>query len=398
MFKIITRLSKLEMNSTTRFGIDFAYPSDEIFLDSATYGKMPVSSIEKMTDIYTKGLVVTKAMYHEASKANTELESCRKALSSIFHTESSQISFLPSKESAIINLLHSFDWADKGKIITSVLEDHSLLAPLININNLHGNEIDYLSLNDEKNLLDNLSEKLTSLTPTIGTNREWGKISKICKENDAIFILDISNSVGHEEILLENDSPDIAVSTGISGALGPQGIAFQILSKEINEQVDPILVGGTSVLALEETMYHLSSNAQKYEAGIINLAGIVGLTNSLEILSEFGFNKIEKHEKRLHTIVREKLRDLPNIDLYEIEQTDFKTITTFGSREINAHDIALAMEDQKGIRVLSGALCAHLFIYDLPYNSVIRLSTHLYNTEEEVRVFLETLEELMNQL
>jgi len=394
------------MNSTTRFGIDFAYPSDEIFLDSATYGKMPVSSIEKMTDTYTKGLVVTKAMYQESSKANAKLESCRRALSSIFHTESSQISFLPSKESAIINILHSFNWADKGKIITSVLEDHSLLAPLININNLHGNEIDYLSLKDEENLLDILSEKLTSktdvvllssLTPTIGTNREWGKISKICKENDAIFILDISNSVGHENILLENDSPDIAVATGISGALGPQGIAFQILSKEINEQVNPILVGGTSVLALEETMYQLNSNAQKYEAGIINLAGIIGLTNSLDILSDFGFNKIEKHEKGLHTIVREKLRDLPNVDLYELEQTDFKSITTFGSREVNAHDIALAMEDLKGIRVLSGALCAHLFIYDLPYNSVIRLSTHLYNTEEEVKVFLETFEELINQ-
>ncbi len=104
--------------STQRFGIEFSLRPQQIYLDSATIGKMPISSIEKMTDYYkTLGSAPVRGMNNETVTSNKILKTCRNSLSQIFSVDPKQISFLPSRESAIINSLFSLGSLKEKRII-----------------------------------------------------------------------------------------------------------------------------------------------------------------------------------------------------------------------------------------------------------------------------------------
>jgi cysteine desulfurase/selenocysteine lyase len=295
----------------------------------------------------------------------------------------------------------------KRRVVTSILEDHSILAPVIKTHQSFGTELQYFNLDDEQQLVDKIQEQVTtksdililsSLTPTNGVKRDWKEIAKLCHEIEATFVLDFSNSVGHEPIELDNISPDIALTASCVGALGPQGLALQILSNDIDKEMDPLIVGGGSIIALEETMFHLTSSSSKFECGIMNLANITGLANSLELLSEIGLTKIQEHEAKLSAKVKNGLRDLSGIELIGIEGVEYGPITTFANKNLDANDIAIILDDMKNIIIRSGTLCAHLFMYELQYNDLARISTHLYNTEDEIKILVEFLEEILSQI
>jgi cysteine desulfurase/selenocysteine lyase len=158
--------------------------------------------------------------------------------------------------------------------------------------------------------------------------------------------------------------------------------------------MDPLIVGGGSIIALEETMYHLTSSGSKFECGIMNLANISALVTSLNTLSQIGLSKIYEHEKSLNDFLRKEISNLEAFDLIGIEGVEYGPITTFASQILDANDISIILDDMKNIIIRSGTLCAHLFIYDLPYNDLARVSTHLYNTKEEIRILTETISSL----
>ncbi len=396
------------MSSINRFGIDFNIKPNQIYLDSATIGKMPLSSIDTITKFYKDGGgVPVRGMYNEISQANSLLETNRRELANLFKVEPIQLSFFPSREVILTNALYSLPEIKNRKIVTSVLEEHSVIAPAIRVNNDLGTKIEYLNTKDEIDVLDKINEKinskedillLSSLTATNGVIRNWSEIAKICQDSGATFIVDISYSVGHEEILFDNILPDIVISSGCIGALGPQGTAFQVTSNETYKEMNPLIVGGGSIITLEEEYYLLNSSGSKFETGLINLANISSMVNSMKLLSEVGFSKIQEHEKKLGVLLRKGLSEIEGIEVMKLENAEYGTIISFGSEIIEAHDFALVLEDLKNIQVRSGALCSHLFMYELKFSDIVRVSTHLYNTKEEIQIFLETLSALIQQL
>jgi len=264
-----------------------------------------------------------------------------------------------------------------------------------------------LNSQDEVDMLDRITEKLkskedilllSSLTPTNGVKRDWSQITKICKDIEATFILDISHAIGHKEIMFNEIMPDIVISSGCIGALGPPGTAFQITTEEIYKEMDPLIVGGGSIITLDEKYYLLNSSGSKFETGILNCANISAMVNSLNVLSKVGLSKIEQHERKLRSILSRGLSDFEVLEINTINNAEYGPIISIGSEIIEAHDFALILEDLKNIQVRSGALCSHLFMYELKFSDIVRISTHLYNTEEEIKIFLETIAVILNQM
>jgi len=393
------------MSFITRFGEEFTILEGKIYLDSATMGKMPVSSLNKMISYYKEinGAAV-RSMSQEASAANKVIEVSRNEIRNFFNSSESHVSFFPTREIALTNALFSLDKMKERKIISSILEEHSLLAPAIRAHSSYGTKINYLTFEEEINLFQSIQEKieregdivlLSSLAVTNGVKRDWAGISKLCKDMGALLFLDISQTIGHEIIDFSETLPDLVISSGCIGALGPQGTAFQIINPDMYENMDPLLVGGGSIIALEEYLYVLENSDSKFEPGIINVPGIVALSNSLKVLSNIGLEKIQNHEKQINELLRKELQNVPNITLMEIDGAEYGPIISFGSDKFEAHDVAMILEETNNIISRSGALCSHLFMYEQKYNDLVRISTHLYNSEEEIRILLEVLTEIM---
>ncbi|MCG3226947.1 MAG: aminotransferase class V-fold PLP-dependent enzyme [Candidatus Heimdallarchaeota archaeon] len=395
-------------NNRHNFNLEFSLPDEDIYLDSATLGRLPTSSIRLIQEFYetTKGGTI-RGTHRLAIEASKVLEEKRNAISKVFKVAPNQLSFLPSREVAVLNSLFYLDKTGKSEILTSVLDDHSILAPLIKFSEIYDMEIDFLSLKDEENLMDKLNERispetkavvLSALTLGIGVKRDWKNISKICKDREVPFILDISHSVGHESYDFTKHSPDIILSSGSSGALGPPGVALQILAKDIDKAFEPFLVGGGSIVSLNTNSFKLLSGSNKYEPGQLNLAAIVGLENSLTELNNIGFEKIKSYEIKLRDLIADGLKSSSKIKLIERNGLEYGPILSFMSEEIDAHDIAIILEDLGKIFVRSGALCSHLFMDEIGKDSLVQVSTHIYNNEEDIRKFNELLNSIMEEI
>lgn len=396
------------MTISSRFGIDFYFSDNEIYLDSATIGKVPVKSVRLVEEFYkVHGGGIGRGTHRKALQASRFLENQREKIAKIFSINNNQLSFIPSRETAVLNALFSLNIPKNKKIITSVLEDHSVLAPTIRYCEINKSELNYLNISDEENIAEAILKKidsnteaviLSALTLGMGVKRDWESISDICKEKEINFILDISYAVGHENFIFKDTIADIIISSGYNGALGPQGTAFQILSKEMLDKTIPLLVGGGSVISLEKQKIKLASGSGKFEPGAINAGAFAGLASSLQLLSDVGFENIKKHETKLRELLTRNLKDIPNIEIIKHEKVIHGPILSFMSELIDAHDIAIILEDLSNIMVRSGALCSHLFMDEIKQDSLVQVSTHLYNTEEEIKIFTETLDSIMNEI
>ncbi len=390
------------------FGLDFHFDENEIYLDSATAAKVPNSSLEIMNRFYTElGSGVNRGTHKKSMNANKMLENSRSTIADVFSVNPSNLAFLPSRETAMTNLLLSGLFNQDDEIIVSTLDDHSILAPIYKLRILTKTDINYVTLEDEYNLVNSIKEKITDKTKAIilstltlgmGVKRNWQELVKIAQDSSIFLILDISNSIGHENYDFSRIMPDATIASGNIGALGPQGTAFQILSDEMIKRFDPILVGGGSIISLDKNDYKLSSNITKFEPGSLNIGGISALANSIDSLSKIGFETIVNHENNLHKFLKKGLQETNKIDIIQQPNLEYGPIISFKSEEIDAHDIAIILEDLGNIFVRSGALCSHLFMDEIKQESLVQVSTHLYNSENDIEKFLETLNSIMSEI
>jgi len=396
------------MTLASKIQDEFDIPKDEIYLDSATIGKLPKKTLKAIFDFYnSNGGGVNRGTHKYAIEASKVLETGRENIARIFKINQKQLSFLPSRESAVLNSLFSISSERENKIIISVLEDHSLIGPAMKFSELTGSNINYLSMNDEQNLLDALQKRISkdssiflfsALTLGMGIKRNWKNISKFCKNNNVRTVMDMSYLVGHESFDFSKVMPDVVLSSSTSGALGPQSIAFQFTSEEINDEMKPLLIGGGSIISLSKNNYKLSNWNNKFETGTINIAAVVGLSKSLQLLDEIGFEVIKNHEKKLRRQLVEGLKSIQNIELVNLDDIENGPVLSFRSESVDSHDIAIILEDIENILVRSGALCSHLFMEEIGQNSLVQLSTHIYNTEEQILTVVDTIKKIMEEI
>jgi cysteine desulfurase/selenocysteine lyase len=66
---------------------------------------------------------------------------------------------------------------------------------------------------------------------------------------------------------------------------------------------------------------------------------------------------------------------------------------------VNPHEISMMLDEMANLFLRAGFHCTHAFHHKHGLdNGTLRPSFYLYNTEEEVDLFLETLEEVLSML
>ncbi|UJG43618.1 MAG: aminotransferase class V-fold PLP-dependent enzyme [Candidatus Heimdallarchaeum endolithica] len=392
------------MQSVKRFNKEFLIDENLIYLDSATTGRLPKESFEEMSSFILECNGFPRGATHKlgicASKA---LRKARESISEFFKVNPKNLFFLPSIEVALINNIFSHNWAEGEEIITSVAEEHSILAPILKGSKKFGYSVTYLTLEDEKDIIKALKNKITektkfvilsAVTYIIGSKRDWRKIIEITKEKKVKFIFDISKIVGHEPLYFKDECPDAVIFSSSVGALGLPGVAVQISKDEYIQEFDPVLVGSNSIRLMKKDEYELAAPSLKYEPGVPNLPGIIALAKSLEVLKEIGLEKIKEHENKLKKIIESKIKEDPNIETITLEGIEKGPIYTLQIKGFDPYDIAIILEDVGNIIVRAGSFCSHLLMDELEKENVLQISTHVFNTEEEINKLFETLKML----
>ena len=83
------------------------------------------------------------------------------------------------------------------------------------------------------------------------------------------------------------------------------------------------------------------------------------------------------------------MRKLDHIDIYGGDEGR-KGVISFNVRDVHPHDVASLM-DSEGIALRAGHHCAQPLMEYLGIGSCCRISFAVYNTEEDIRTFLDVL-------
>ena len=192
---------------------------------------------------------------------------------------------------------------------------------------------------------------------------------------------------------------DALAFTGHKGLLGPQGIGGFVLREHMVTKLTPLIVGGTGSLSHTEKTPRFMPD--KFEAGTLNLPGIMGLAAGVSWLKERGLASIGAHELALTGQLLAGLATLEQQGLLRIVgRRDCEQRTSVVSIAHTHQDIALVayeLAEKYGIATRVGLHCApnaHKTLGTYP-TGTLRVSLGWHNNEAEVATALAALKEVL---
>lgn len=225
------------------------------------------------------------------------------------------------------------------------------------------------------------------------------EVGAICKKHNLFFILDSAQTAGSIAIDMEAMNIDALSFTGHKGLLGPQGIGGFILKDHMISKITPLISGGTGSISHTEDIPDFMPD--RFEAGTMNIPGIIGLNASLKWITETGIGNIYRSEMSLTEHMLNELIKLEattgGIKVVGKKSMDLRTsvisITTPGHEQ---SQIAFALDEDYGIMTRVGLHCApsaHKTLDTYP-TGTIRFSFGPHNTHDEIDIAINALREL----
>ena len=372
-----------------------------VFLDNCSTTFKPQCVIDAMDEYYTKYTSNShRGDYDLSVNADTMIENARKEVASFINSEVNEVVFT-SGATGGLNLVaygYALKYLKKGdEIILSVAEHASNVLPWFRIAELTGAVIKYVEIVNGRILPENLRKVVTNKTKIVslahvgnvlGYIADVKEFAKIAHEHGAIMVCDGAQSVPH----VKTDFKDLDVDFLAFSAhkmCGPTGVGALIGKYELLQKMDPFTTGGgmNSVFKKDGTVdYRLPPH--KFEAGTLNVAGIIGFGRAVKFIKEIGIDNIHEHDHELLEYAIKKLEGYKDIIIYNKDAKN--GILTFNIKGVFPQDEATLM-NYKGIAIRSGEHCAKLLDNYLETKATCRMSTYLYTTKEEIDTFVEAI-------
>ena len=334
----------------------------------------------------------------------------REKFIKLFNGYDSRNIVFTSNATESLNTVISGLFSSEDHVITTEAEHNSVLRPLyklretgLGITFLKIDEVIKFNKNDMKKYLEKNTKAIicTHASNLTGDLLDIKNIGEFCEENNLIFILDASQSLGIIPIDVEKYKIDILCFTGHKGLMGPQGTGGIYIKEGID--VKPQKVGGSGVDTYNER--HPITMPEKLEAGTLNGHGIIGLGAAIDFINEKGIKKIYIKENNLMWKFYEGIKDIKGIKIYghfmeKNIKVDRIPILTLNINDIDSGDICSILDEEYNIVTRAGGHCAPLMHKALgtEKQGSVRFSFSYFNTEKEVEKAIFALKKIAQEV
>lgn len=377
-----------------------------IYFDNACMSLKPRQVIGKVNEYYTDYTACAGRSSHKfASKVETEVDKTRHEVKSFINAKHDSEIIFTRNTTEGINLIANSLGLEKGdEVIISDKEHNSNLIPWLKLKKKWIKVVVAESGPDNIFNLENLEKSFTDRTKIVsivhtsnldGVTNPIKEIAKISHENDALLLVDGAQSVPHKNVDVNKLGVDFFAFSGHK-MLGPTGTGVLYGKKELLEKLEQFIVGGETVIDSTYDSYKVEKIPRRFEAGLQDYAGIIGLGEACRYLKRMGVDKIENHEIKLNKMITESLTGNKagnkKIELIGPQEAEKRGgIFSFNIMGMDPHHISRILDASKSIMTRSGAHCVHSWFNKHKMKGSVRASLYLYNTEDEVQVFVDEI-------
>jgi cysteine desulfurase/selenocysteine lyase len=381
-----------------------------VYLDSGATSQKPNKVIDAESDFYRNHNAAAHRGAHQLAEEATEaIENARGVIANFLCGAVDEIVITKSSTEALNLLAYSIGSAPAGnlfhlkpgdEIVVSEMEHHANLIPWQQLAKRTGAVLKWFEVTPAGRLdLSNIEGVITDRTKIValthqsnvlGTIIPLAEIAKRAHAVGAIFILDACQSVPHMPVNVKALDIDFLVFSGHK-TVGPTGVGVLWGRANLLNLLPPFLFGGSMIESVTMTDATWAPAPRKFEAGVPNMAQIVGLGAALNYLSNIGMENIYQHEKALTKYTLEKLQEIDQLRIVGPTDTDSRgSAISFTLGEIHPHDLGQFL-DNAGIAVRTGHHCAWPLTRKMGVPATTRASLYLYNDESDIDALVKAI-------
>lgn len=379
-----------------------------VYFDSAASAQKPESVINAMSDFMrTSYANVHRGIHTLSNEATAAYEGARKSIANFIGAMENEIVFTKGTTEGINLIAHSFGetLVEGDEIIITELEHHANIVPWYMLSQRKGVKLRFADINDDGSLNIEHFQSLLSgntkmvafahISNVLGTRIEIEEMTRLAHAFGAKVLIDGAQGIVHEKIDVKAIDCDFYVFSGHK-LYGPSGIGAVYGKSEILNNLPPFLGGGEMIehVSKEEITYNEAPFL--FEAGTPPITEAVGLKAAIDFLNNIDRGAVLEHENRLYDIAAAELRKRNHIRIFG-ETKNKAPILTFAIDAIHPHDISQIL-DKYGVAIRAGHHCAQPLMQRLGVSATARASFGLYNTENEIDIFLHALDKAIQLL
>ena len=374
-----------------------------IYLDSGATSQKPQSVIDAEVDFYRLHNAAAHRGAHQLAEEATELfEDSRQVVASFLGATANEIVFTKSATESLNLLAYAFSNAEPASrfaigpehsIVVSEMEHHANLIPWQQLAKRSGAELTWFGVTPDGRLdqsnIDSLITKKTKIVAitqqsnVLGTINDLSAIISKAHAVGAIVIVDACQSIPHLPVDVKELGADFLTFSGHK-ALGPTGVGVLWGRYDLLNDLPPFLFGGSMIENVTMTDATWAEAPRKFEAGVPNMAQVIGLAAGLKYLQTIGLKAIHDHEKDLTSYLLSELGKIEGLVVVGPKDPDLRGRTvSFTVNGIHPHDLGQYL-DSLGIAVRTGHHCAWPLTRALGVPATTRASLYLYNDRADL--------------
>ena len=388
------------------------YGKPLVYLDNAATAQRPEAVVDCWKQLVEgSNANIHRAVHHLAAQATDAYEGARDRVRSFLNASAREEIIFTSGATASINLLaSSFGqvFVNQGdEVIVSACEHHSNIVPWQLLCERKGAILKVLE--PEEDGLLSVQKLQTLLTPrtkivaiahisnVLGLVNPVKELVSVCHKEGVPVLVDGAQGVVHEKIDVQDLDCDFYAFSGhkIYAATGT-GVLYG--KKKWLEAMPPYMGGGEMIETVKFSGTTYAPLPMKFEAGTQNFNAVPTLVPALDFAESARESKeVQQEQKAILDYVYTALTENDQIVLYGSNRQARIPLFSFAVKGVHHEDLALIL-DKMGIAVRSGQMCAEPLMDYLGVTGLLRVSFAPYNTLEEAKYFIKSLNRAIEML
>ena len=375
------------------------------FLDSAATAQRPACVLDAERDFYQRmNANPLRGLYSLSVEATDAIAKVRQQIADVIGApQANEVVFTRNTSESLNLVAKSFapTVLEPGdEVVITIMEHHSNLIPWQQVCRETGAKLVYLYPTKTGQLT--TEEVLAKVGPktkilavgqvsnVLGVENPVKNLGKLVHKYGGYLVVDGAQSLPHMPVDVADLGADFFAFSAHK-AMGPMGIGVLWGKMDLLNAMPPMLTGGEMIESVTREGAVWAGVPHKFEAGTVNAGGAYALAEAVRYMKNIGFDAIEAQENRLTRIAYKGMMNIPGIRVLGSSDPDnHHGILSFAVDGVHPHDVAEIL-NADNICVRAGHHCAQPLLQYLGTASTTRVSLAFYNTEDEIRAFLESL-------
>jgi cysteine desulfurase/selenocysteine lyase len=380
-----------------------------VYFDNAASAQKPNAVIDAMANqMRTSFANVHRGIHTMANETTQAFEAARESVRRFINAGAVEEIIFTKGGTEAINIVAAGIGANikpGDEIVLSIMEHHSNIVPWHFLRERKGAVLKWVDTLPDGSLdMDSLAKQLTPHTKLLALTHMSNVLGTVPDVKTAISM---AHALGADVLLdgcqasvnlvvdVRAFDADFYVGTGHK-IYGPTGIGFLYGKLAKLNAMPPFEGGGEMIETVTREVVTYNSAPHRFEAGTPPIVEAIGLGAAINWLE--GQDQLAIHEHKQALVVRatDALRSVSGLTLHGTVPGK-GPVLAFSLQGAHPHDIAQIL-DRFGVAIRAGHHCAQPLMSHLGVSATARASFALYNTLEEVDVFVEALSKARTML